>query len=279
MTLDGKVAVVTGASRGIGRQIAHRLVADKARVALFAIDEEELEHQAEILAQDGGEVLPVVGDVGRSEDIDRLFSSTIETFDRVDVLVNNAAWAAPRAHILEMDEEHWNTVIRTNLTGIYLCTHRAANMMVDDEVRGAIVNISSFAAARSHRNMAAYDATKGGVEAFTRATALDLAPFGIRVNAVGPGDIRTERLGPHTREDEDRRGGMVPLGRVGEPSEVAAAVSFLVSEESSYITGQILYVDGGMLAQLRAPQVDQPLPDRIAERLPSSPSGDAGAGR
>lgn len=272
LALDGKVAVVTGASRGIGRHIARRLVADGARVVLFAIDEEELEHEAATLAQEGGEVFAVVGDVGQSEDIDRLFSSTYERFGRIDVLINNAAWAAPRAHILEMDEEHWATVLRTNLTGVYMCTHQAANMMVKDETRGAIVNISSFAASRSHRNMAAYDATKGGLEAFTRATALDLAPFGIRVNAVGPGDIRTERLGPHTQDDEGRRGGMVPLGRVGEPSEVAAAVSFLASEEASYVTGQVLYVDGGMLAQLRVPQVDQPLPDKIAKRLPSSPT-------
>lgn len=268
LTLHGKVAVVTGSSRGIGRHIARRLVAEGARVAMFAHDRDELEREVATLEEEGKEVLALVGDVGQSADVERLFVATREAFGTVDMLVNNAAWAAPRAHILEMDEEHWTTVLRTNLTGVYLCTRIAATMMVEGGVRGSIVNISSFAAARSHRNMAAYDATKGGVEAFTRATALDLAPFGIRVNAVGPGDIRTERLGPHTPEDERRRGDMIPLGRVGEPWEVAAAVAFLASEEAAYVTGQVLYVDGGVLAQLRAPQVDHPLPDSVARLVP-----------
>jgi 3-oxoacyl-[acyl-carrier protein] reductase len=196
-----------------------------------------------------------------------MFQTVLEAWGRVDILVNNAAWASPRAHILEMDEEHWDTVIRTNLKSVYLHCHRAANIMVDQGIRGSIVNISSFAAARAHRYMAAYDATKGGMEAMTRTMALDLAPFGIRLNVVGPGAIHTEEYEPEGEEARRQRGQTVPLGRVGYPEDIAGAVAFLASDDASYITGQVLYVDGGMLAQLRSPQVDAPLPDSVQARL------------
>jgi NAD(P)-dependent dehydrogenase (short-subunit alcohol dehydrogenase family) len=191
----------------------------------------------------------------------------LETWGTLDIVVNNAAWASPQAHILEMDEQHWDTVIRTNLKSVYLHCHRAANIMVDQGTRGTIVNISSFAAARAHRYMAAYDATKGGMEAMTRSMAIDLAPFGIRLNVVGPGAIHTEEYEPAGEEARLRRGQTVPLGRVGYPADIAGAVAFLVSDDASYITGQVLYVDGGMLAQLRSPQVDAPLPESVRARL------------
>jgi 3-oxoacyl-[acyl-carrier protein] reductase len=185
----------------------------------------------------------------------------------VHIVVNNAAWASPIAHILEMDLDHWNTVMRGNLTSVYLHCHRAANIMVDQGIRGSIINISSFAAARAHRYMAAYDASKGGMEAMTRTMAIDLAPFGIRVNVVGPGAIHTEEYDLAGEEGKRRRGQTVPLGRVGYPEDIAGAVAFLASDDASYITGQTLYVDGGMLAQLRSPQVDAPLPESVKARL------------
>src|SRR5919199_1783719 len=165
-----------------------------------------------------------------------------------------------------MDEEHWDTVIRTNLKSVYLHCHRAANIMVDQGKVGAIVNISSFAAARSHRYMAAYDATKGGMESMTRTMAIDLAPFGIRVNVIQPGAIHTEDHDPRP-EALARRGATVPLERVGYPADIAGAVLFLASEDASYVTGVTLPVDGGMRAQLRSPQVDAPLPPSVAARL------------
>src|SRR5947209_4682741 len=139
--------------------------------------------------------------------------------------------------------------------------------MVDRRIKGCIVNISSFAAARAHRYMAAYDATKGGIDAMTRTMAIDLAPFGIRVNVIGPGAIHTQEYEPQGEEGRRRRGATVPLGRVGYPEDIAGTVLFLVSDDASYITGQSLYVDGGMLAQLRSPQVDSPLPESVRARL------------
>jgi NAD(P)-dependent dehydrogenase (short-subunit alcohol dehydrogenase family) len=267
MLLEGKVAIVTGSSRGIGQGIALRLAHEGARVAMTARGVEGLEHAAQAVRATGGTVIAIAGDAGVTADVDALFTQVLDAWGTVDVLVNNAAWASPQAHFLEMDEAHWDTVIQTNLKSVYLHCHRAANIMVDRGTRGSIVNISSFAAARAHRNMAAYDATKGGMEAMTRSMAIDLAPFGIRVNVVGPGAIHTEEYDSAGEEGKRRRGQTVPLGRVGYPSDIAGAVAFMASDDASYITGQILYVDGGMLAQLRSPQVDAPLPDSVRARL------------
>jgi 3-oxoacyl-[acyl-carrier protein] reductase len=267
-TLSQKIAIVTGSSRGIGRGIAERLAAEGVRVVVNGRQRETIEPVAESLRQSGAEAIAVAADVGQTADVDRLFEATVKAFGGLDILVNNAAWASPTAHFLEMDEEHWDTVIQTNLRSIFLCCSRAARLMVDQHRAGSIVNISSFAAARAHRQMAAYDATKGGMEAFTRAIAIDLAPFGVRANVVGPGAIHTEEYEPDGEEGKRKRGLTVPLGRVGYPADIAGAVAFLASDDASYITGQVLYVDGGMLAQLRSPQVDRALPESVQQRLP-----------
>ena len=265
--LRGKVAIVTGASRGIGRGIALRLAKEGAKLALAARSKDALEEVAAECRKAGVEVLAIPTDVSKKADVDALFDQVLGRWDRVDVLINNAGWASPIAHILEMDEQHWDTVIGTNLKSVYLFCNRAANAMVDRKIKGSIVNISSFAAARAHRYMAAYDATKAGMEGMTRTMAIDLAAFGIRVNVVGPGAIHTEEYEPAGEEAKKRRGQTVPLGRVGYPDDIAGAVAFLVSDDASYITGQVIYVDGGMLAQLRSPQVDAPLPDSVKARL------------
>jgi 3-oxoacyl-[acyl-carrier protein] reductase len=267
MRLDKKVAIVTGASRGIGKGIAQRLASEGAKVVMTARGAGPLNEAARAIEAAGGSVIAIPGDAGNEHDVEAMFQQVLDSLGGVDIVVNNAAWASPQAHILDMDLEHWNTVLQTNLTSVYLHCHRAANIMVDRGTRGAIVNISSFAAARAHRNMAAYDATKGGMEAMTRTMAIDLAPFGIRLNVVGPGAIHTEEYEPDGEEGKQRRGQTVPLGRVGYPADIAGAVAFLASEDASYITGQVLYVDGGMLAQLRSPQVDAPLPDAVKARL------------
>ncbi|MCC7371009.1 MAG: SDR family oxidoreductase [Chloroflexi bacterium] len=266
MGLEGKVAIVTGSSRGIGAGIAKRLSADGAKVVMTSRGADLLNKTADSIRAAGGEVLAIPCDAGIKDEVEAMFAKVLETWGTVDIVVNNAGWASPISHILEMTPDHWDTVIRTNLTSIYLHCHRAANIMVDQGKKGAIVNISSFAGTRSHRYMAAYDATKGGMEAMTRTMAIDLAAFGIRVNVVQPGAIHTE---DHDASPEGlaRRGATVPLGRVGYPDDIAGAVSWLVSDDASYVTGITVPVDGGMLAQLRSPQVDSPLPPSVSARL------------
>jgi len=267
MQLRDRVAIVTGAARGIGRGIAERLAAEGARVVANDLDGAALDAALAGWRQRGFDVLAAVGDVGLKADVDRMFDAAVERYGGVDVLVNNAGWATAGGHFLEIDEAHWDQVMRINLKSVYLCSHRAANLMVDQGRRGSIISISSFAAARAHRQQPAYDASKGGVEALTRAMALDLAPFGIRCNVVGPGAIHTEYYEPLGEAARAERARAVPLGRVGYPADIAGAVLFLAGDDASYITGQCLYVDGGMLAGVRSPQIDKPLPPSVAARL------------
>jgi 2-hydroxycyclohexanecarboxyl-CoA dehydrogenase len=268
--LVGKVAVVTGSSQGIGRGIAERLAAEGAKVVINGRHAETIDPVVQALRAAGAEALAVAGDVGVRDQVDRLFAETVAAFGGVDILVNNVAWSQ-EAHFLELDEQHWDMALRTNLKSVYLCSHRAANLMVDQDRPGSIISISSFSGARAHRCLAAYDASKGGLEAFTRAIAVDLAPFGIRANAVGPGAIQTENHDRRGLEAARRRAETVPLGRTGLPADIAGAVVFFASDDAAYVTGQVLYVDGGMLAQLRSPQADCDLPLSVKTRLRRPP--------
>jgi 3-oxoacyl-[acyl-carrier protein] reductase len=200
----------------------------------------------------GGSALSGIADVSNKSQVDRLFDMVLERFGTVDVLVNNAGLISVERHFLEIDEAWWDRVLSVNLKGVFLCSSRAAQVMARRH-QGVILNMSSGGASRAHRGMAAYDASKGGIEALTRAMALDLAPYGIRVNALVPGSIDTHGMSPETKRE---RGVTVPLGRVGEPEDLAGPAAFLASEDARYITGHILVVDGGLLAQQRSPQVD-----------------------
>ena len=268
MKLKGKHAIVTGSSSGIGRGIARRFIAEGARVVVVGLPDGMVDGVVKELRDAGGEAVGVEADLGYGDQFDRVFAEATAAFGRLDILVNNAGWASPIAHFLELDEEHWDKVIRTNLKSVFLGTSRAARLFVEQGGGGCVINTSSFGGAKAHRMMAAYDATKGGIDAFTRGTAVDLAPFGIRVNAIGPGAINNPDFAAQGPEFARKRAETVPLGRVGEPEDVAAAAAFLASDDASYITGQVIYVDGGIMAQLRSPQVDAPLPESVRRLLP-----------
>ena len=267
MRFLGKSAVVTGSSRGIGFAIAEQLAAEGARLVLHGLDAQEVAHAESQIRASGREVVSMAGDLGLSEEATQLFDEAERIYGHVDILVNNAAWANPQCHFLEMSERHWDTVIRTNLKSVFLCSQLAARSMLRNGSGGCILSIGSFSAARAHRMMAAYDAAKGAIEALSRAIALDLAPFGVRANVVAPGPIQTaafDAVDPVIRDDRIQS---IPLGRIGLPIDVAHAIAFLASDDAAFITGQVLYVDGGVLAQLRSPQIDTPLPSQIAEYL------------
>ncbi len=253
--LDGAVAIVTGAGRGIGRAIAGRLGAEGARVVIDDIREETAERTAAELRAEGIEAVPVAADVSVKDGVDALFDAALDAFGTVDVLVNHAGRIDFARHFLEVDEDWWDLVLTNNLKSVYLCSHRGAWHMARHG-GGVIINTSSGGAQRAHRGNAPYDAAKGGIEALTRALALDLAPYGVRVNAVAPGAIDVSPPGTLDETDRAERGASIPLGRLGTADDITGAVAFLASDDSRYMTGQVLAVDGGLLAQQRAPQVD-----------------------
>ena len=246
--LDGKVAIVTGGAGGIGRAIAQRYAAEGARVVVADVDAA----RAEEVAAGIGEALGVACDVTNRDDCDRVFAATLERFGTVDVLVNNAALTRTERHFLEADDAWWDRIVEVNLTGAYNMALRAARIMCAKR-SGVMVNLSSGGASKAHRGNAAYDAAKGGIEAFTRALALDLGPYGVRVCTLVPGSIDTQGL---PEEERIKRGVNVPLARVGTPEDLAGPAVFLASEDARYVTGSIVFADGGMLAQQRSATVD-----------------------
>ncbi len=244
--------IVTGAGNGIGRAIAVRFGAEGARVVVNDVDQAGAEKVAEEIKIGGGLALAVKADVSDSTQVTKLFDTTLEKFGTVDVLVNNASLTNTERHFLEADETWWDRILGVNLKGAFLCSLRAAKIMAPRR-QGSIINLSSGGASRAHRGNAAYDAAKGGVEALTRAMALDLGPYGIRVNSLVPGSVDSKGMDPEIKKE---RGRVIPLGRVGEVEEMAGPAVFLASEDASYITGHIIYADGGLLVQQRPPQVD-----------------------
>ncbi len=250
--LSNKVAVVTGAGAGIGRAIALRFGAEAAHVVVNDINAATADDTARAIGVAGGSAIGVAADVADKAQVDRLFDVTLERFKTIDVLVNNASLTNTARHFLAANEEWWDRILAANLKSAFLCALRAAQVMARRR-QGSIINMSSGGASRAHRGNAAYDAAKGGVEALTRALALDLGPYGVRVNALVPGSINSRGMDEATLRE---RGMIMPLGRVGDVEEMAGPAVFLASEDASYITGHMLVVDGGLLAQQRSAPVD-----------------------
>lgn len=249
--------IVTGGSKGLGRGIALAFAETGASVVIADIDPEAGERCVEEIIESGGEGLFIYTDVASSEDVRNLFEEARHFQGGIDVLVNNAGIGhgpLSERHFLKTDFPMWENLMNVHLNGLYYCSQMAARAMVHQGNGGVIINMSSGGATRAHRNRVAYDATKGAIEAATRAMALDLAPWKIRVNAVMPGAIEVENrtaVGEESSPDL-----LIPLGRLGMPQDVGQGVRFLASPDASYITGHVLAIDGGLTSQLRAPSMD-----------------------
>ncbi len=249
---SGKTVLITGAGGGIGRAVALRFAAEGARVAVNDIKAEMVQAVVAEITAAGGQALAAAADVSDRAAVDAMFTQIEAALGPVDVLYNNAGLIDTTRHFLEADENWWDQIIRVNLKSVFLCSHRAAQMMARRR-RGVIISTSSGGATRAHRGNVAYDATKGGIEAMTRAMALDLAPYGVRVNGVVPGFINTYGLSDAQLRERERA---VPLGRYGLAEDMTGAALFLASDDAAYITGQFISVDGGVLAQQRSANVD-----------------------
>lgn len=249
--LKGQAAVVTGGAKGIGLGIVLRLVREDMRVVVADIDGETLALTIDSLHNLGAKILAFHGDVSQSETIRQLFKETVGEFGGVNLLINNAA-DVERRRLLDEHDELLNLQISTNLLGPYLCSVEAAKLMRQGG-GGNIIHISSVGGLRAHWKGFPYDVTKGAVDAMTRAMAIDLVEYNIRVNAIAPGAIRTNRTPPNEHPLVQEMSARIPLQRFGLVSEISSVVAFLASPEASYITGQVLYVDGGITTQLAPP--------------------------
>ena len=243
-SLKDKVAVVTGASQGIGRDTALALAEAGAKVAVAARNEEKLASLVNEIAGKGGEALAVKMDVADAEQVKAGFKQVLERFGRLDILVNNAAITRDGLS-MRMKLDDWDAVLRTNLTGAHLCIQQALSVMMKARA-GRIINISSVVAQMGNAGQANYVAAKAGLIGLTKAIAMEIASRNITVNAVAPGFVETpmtDVLSDKVKEDLRTR---IPLGRMGLPRDVAAAIVFLASDEAAYITGHVLAVNGGM---------------------------------
>jgi NAD(P)-dependent dehydrogenase (short-subunit alcohol dehydrogenase family) len=250
--LEGMTALVTGSDRGIGKGIALELAGAGCRVAInyHQTPEHADATVAEIQAL-GVEAFAVQGDVSRASSIERMFARVLERFGRLHLHVNNAGVQTWKA-LLDVTEEEWDLVIDTNLKGCFLCTQAAARHM-KDHGGGSIVNIGSGCNKVAFPHLVAYTASKGGIEMFTKVAAVELGPHGIRVNCVAPGAVEVERTRLEDPDYAGTWGSITPLGRVGQPRDIARVVAFLASQEAEFVTGQTIWVDGGMYS--RAPWV------------------------
>ena len=243
--LAGRVAVVTGGTRGIGLAIAAWMLEHGAGVVVSGRDADRLNIALKELARDGGPVAGLVADAARREDAERLVDMARERFGRLDVLVNNAGITRDGL-VIRMKDEDWDRVLETNLKGAFLMTRAGSKAMVRAKSGGRIVNIASTAGAMGNAGQANYSAAKAGLIGLTKATARELAHWGILVNAVAPGLIETDMAASLPADAREALLTQVPLKRIGTAREVAEMVGFLAGDGAAYVTGQVFHVNGGL---------------------------------
>jgi NAD(P)-dependent dehydrogenase (short-subunit alcohol dehydrogenase family) len=246
--LEGKAALVTGASKGVGKGIALELARSGSDVAVnYHSDEVGAQATVKEIVGLGRRAFPVRGNVGVSADADKMFEEVLSRFPRLDILINNAGVQTWKP-LLELEEREWDRVINTNLKGCFLCTQRAARHM-KDHGGGRIINIGSGCNKVAFPRLVDYTASKGGIEMFTKVAAVELGPYRITVNCVAPGAIEIERTQDEVGDYAETWAKLTPLGRVGYPLDVARAAVFLSSDAADFITGQTLWVDGGLFTR------------------------------
>ena len=254
MKLQSRVTLITGAAQGIGEACAIRFTNEGARLMLVDLDETKARLVAAALVKKGGEAAAMRCDVSMKADVDAAVAATVARYGRIDILVNNAG-ITHAAEFLDLDEKDFDRVLAVNLKSMFLFSQAVARQMIrqtwDDGRSGAIVNMSSVNAVLAIPNQVPYVISKGGINQLTKVAAIALAPHRIRVNAIGPGTIMTELAKAAVLTNEGARKMVLsrsPLGRFGEPDEVASVAAFLASDDASYMTGQTIYPDGGRLA-------------------------------
>jgi NAD(P)-dependent dehydrogenase (short-subunit alcohol dehydrogenase family) len=245
--LSGKVAVVTGGGRGIGRAIALSLAGAGAAVAVSSRTQKEIDAVAEEIRRMGGKALAVAADLTVNEQLENLVNATVVEFGKIDILVNNAARSFLRS-LLDLREDGWDKVFNTNVKAVWLLSRLVARKMIEQK-SGRIINITTVGAEKAELGMAAYGCSKAALKMLTRCMAREWAQYGINVNAVGPGLTRTDFSKPIWSNPEvaKRVSAMIPKGRLAEPEEIVGSVLFLASDAAGFITGHSIYVDGGTL--------------------------------
>lgn len=244
---EGKVAFITGGSSGIGRATAVAFACEGARVVVTSRSERRNQDTVRLVEEAGGKALAITCDVSRSVDVQQALQKTIETFGRLDVAFNNAGIEQPVAALADITEEDWTQLINIDLGGVFLCMKYQIPLL-QQQGGGAIVNTSSGAGVKGFKGQAAYAAAKHGIIGLSKSAALDCAAENIRVNVVAPGIIDTEMMDRFSGGTEEGRQSVIdqePVGRMGRPEEIAAAVLYLCSDEAAFTTGAVLVVDGG----------------------------------
>ena len=253
LPLESKSALVTGASKGIGKSIAIELARRGADVSVnYFSDASGADATVREIQALGRQAVAIQADAGSSSGVTSLFDQAIARFGSLDILVNNAG-AQVWKPMIEVTEEEWDRVIATNLKGCFLCTQLAARHMIGRGTGGRIVNIGSGCNKSPFPNLSAYTASKGGIEMFTKVAAMELGPHRITVNCVAPGAIEIERTRGEASDYAGTWANLTPLGRIGQPPDVAQAVAFFASGEADFITGQTLWVDGGLFTRPQWP--------------------------